>query len=541
MKVAPVLSAVLAIGLSTLSASALITQPNDTVMPLDSMNGEIQLYSLFESRGEALDYRADGNTEPSTFSPLCGFTAELVLNETGSRLGVGWYNVDPGATAPPALGDIHEIVPAGSPVGTVIRAADIRSDPAYAGGQIGFALIGQQTHYSEQRWNPVCTGCTPAGPWVTAVIYASVVTPNAFYVAFEDGNVGPNPGDFNNDGDYNDYVYFFSGLTCTGGGEPCDTGLPGVCAPGMTQCAASGLTCQGLVPSSQEICDGLDNDCNGVTDEGDLCPADHVCDRGVCVQACGRGEFVCPADRSCNDAGFCVEPACAEVSCDEGEVCVGGQCRAPCDGIVCPFPTVCRVGVCVDPCSNVTCEGGTVCDGGVCKPSCPCTPCPSGRACEEETGLCRESACVGVTCPAGQRCDAGACVDACAGAVCPSGQVCAGGACVDDPSTTTASGVSGSTGAGLDVGAGGGAAGPAGSGGGGGSGGSGGVGGGSGGAPAESSGGDGAGGGCGCLVAGAQGARGAPIAALVLALAGALRRRLRGGNAAAKAAAARLP
>ncbi|CAN96904.1 hypothetical membrane-anchored protein [Sorangium cellulosum So ce56] len=37
-----------------------------------------------------------------------------------------------------------------------------------------------------------------------------------------------------------------------------------------------------------------------------LCPPEHVCDRGVCVQACGRGEFVCPSDK-------------------EGTVCDGGS------------------------------------------------------------------------------------------------------------------------------------------------------------------------------------------------------------------------
>ncbi|XXT15865.1 MopE-related protein [Sorangium sp. So ce429] len=515
----------LSLGLSSLPASAVITQPNGEIMPRDSMNGEVQLYTLFTRREEAIDYRADGNTEPATFSPLCGFTAELVLSQTGARLGVGWYNVDPAATAPPARADIHEIVPAGSPVGAVITSADIRSDPAYAGGQIGFALIGAQTHYTEQRWNQVCTGCTPAGPWVTAVIYTSASTPNAFYVAFEDGDVGANPGDFNNDGDYNDYVYFFSGLTCTGGGEPCETGLPGVCGPGLTQCSAGGLTCQGLVPSSQEACDGLDNDCNGVTDEGELCPPSFVCDRGVCVQACGAGEYTCPPEKACN-AGFCVDPACREVVCDAGQVCAGGTCSAPCDGVRCPFPSVCRVGVCVDPCKDVTCDDGAVCDGGVCKPSCPCTPCAGGRACDEASGVCREPACIGVECPAGQRCDAGSCVDACAGAVCPAGQLCAQGACVEDPSASGASGTNASIGAGLDAVSSGGATGPGGSGGADGGGGGGGMGGGSGGAGAG--GGEG-GGGCGCLVAGAPGRAGAPLAVLALALAGVVRRRRRGG------------
>jgi hypothetical protein len=200
---------------------------------------------------------------------------------------------------------------------------------------------------------------------VTAVIYASKLTPNAYYLAFEDGPVGANPNEFNNDGDYNDYVYFFTGLTCSGGGQQCDTGKLGVCAPGITQCTANGVTCQELVPSSPESCDGIDNDCNGTTDEGDLCSEGFVCDKGTCVKACGSGEFVCPPDKVCDAAGFCVDPACKDVACPAGEVCVGGECKAPCDGVVCPYPTECRVGVCVDPCAGVMCEQGQVCDKGV--------------------------------------------------------------------------------------------------------------------------------------------------------------------------------
>ena len=37
-------------------------------------------------------------------------------------------------------------------------------------------------------------------------------------------------GTYKNDGDFNDFVFFITGLTCEGGGEPCDTGLKGACA-----------------------------------------------------------------------------------------------------------------------------------------------------------------------------------------------------------------------------------------------------------------------------------------------------------------------
>ena len=53
-----------------------------------------------------------------------------------------------------------------------------------------------------------------------------------------------------------------------GGGLPCGTGLPGVCAPGVTHCTGGGIQCAPLAAGSPEVCDGLDNDCNGIVDDG---------------------------------------------------------------------------------------------------------------------------------------------------------------------------------------------------------------------------------------------------------------------------------
>jgi MYXO-CTERM domain-containing protein len=359
-------------------------------------------------------------------------------------LDFGWYNVSDPTT-------IHNLIPASAiqaqanmglgcqtpfnPFITFTGTA-IRNDPAYAGGLVGFALYNAANpgsynpHYSDYTLNqPQCTACSPPGPWKLAVIYPSKSTPNAYYIAFEDGIVSNSS--FSNDGDFNDDVFFLTGITCAGGGQPCDTGKPGICAQGLTQCTPSGVVCQQLnQPAPKETCNGLDDDCNGKVDDGNgLCNPGFVCDKGMCVQKCGSAEFQCPGGQVCSQ-GFCIDMACVGVNCPSGEVCVDGTCKAPCDGVVCPYPQVCRVGACVDPCAGVMCDASQVCQNGVCVASCNCAPCPASTACDSGSGQCVDPMCVGVTCMAGKHCVGGTCKDDCDGAKCPSGETCKNGKCV---------------------------------------------------------------------------------------------------------------
>jgi surface antigen len=54
-----------------------------------------------------------------------------------------------------------------------------------------------------------------------------------------------------------------------GGSIACETGVPGPCADGRVRCVAGSTSCRSLVDPSPEVCDGIDNDCNGEVDDGD--------------------------------------------------------------------------------------------------------------------------------------------------------------------------------------------------------------------------------------------------------------------------------
>ncbi len=417
----------LCLGFVATNAGASVTEPNGLVVPGDSSIGsEIQLSAYFSSVGDAIDEKVDAHTTPDTFSPLCGFTGEFVLNQAGSHFGVGWYNVDPAAKTPPPASAIHVITAAGAPVGTKFSGTDIRKDPAYTGGAIGFALIGGQIHYSEQKWNVVCTSCSPATPWVLSLTYQSKKTPNAYYLGFEDGNV--DGSSFANDGDFNDDVFLFTGLVCAASGKACDTGKKGICAFGSISCVDGKELCKDAVLPGAKQCNGLDNDCDGKLDDGP-CPDGTICTKGACIPKCGTGEFKCSGGTVC-DAGICVEASCVGKTCPDGTTCVAGTCVDACTGVKCPTGLICRVGVCVDPCASLACGSDEVCEGGLCKPGCACAGCPTGSTCDATSKKCLPAGCAAKTCPAGSHCESGGtCVDSCVGVTCPKGQTCALGVC----------------------------------------------------------------------------------------------------------------
>lgn len=395
--------------------------------------------------GEDIDVVATATIDQETFNPLCNLTFEVLFKGASFLNVFGWYEVTRDANGDPmqpALEDMHVMLGCDTPLGQVVS---LPQPPGVT--EIGFFLANNTSANCVDDGNGQLTS-EPSNLFfsqpelndddgrVHLLIWQSRANPTAFYFGWEDQRGG-------GDNDFEDLLTFVTGIQCAGGGDLCDTGEAGLCAQGVEQCRDGELACVPLQTPRDEVCNALDDDCDGAVDEGDdLCSEDMICHRGTCKPRCGGGEFQCAPPLVCDPTGVCVESACLNVDCEQGEVCRAGECVGACDGIVCPHGSACRSGVCVDVCEGVTCDEGFACavvhpeelNGaaiGLCK-SCGCSGCEDGFTCEQN--LCVADACVDQTCAEGFRCEAGACVDNCEGAKCPTGMKCEGGACIEDES-----------------------------------------------------------------------------------------------------------
>src|ERR1700722_10514595 len=152
------------------SATAQVVEPNGIGVPaVVAGSTETTLQQFFTAQGETIDATQDASTSPAVFLPLCDFQATLVLSQSQAQAGLDWYNVPTSPTAAPT-----PLYPIGAPplaIGATVGSSDIRSNPAYAGGLIGFALMKNlgngyvPIYYSEYMRNVDCTGCTMPGYW----------------------------------------------------------------------------------------------------------------------------------------------------------------------------------------------------------------------------------------------------------------------------------------------------------------------------------------------------------------------------------------
>ncbi|HRI62722.1 MAG TPA: MopE-related protein [Polyangium sp.] len=171
-----------------------------------------------------------------------------------------------------------------------------------------------------------------------------------------------------------------------------------------------------------EICNGLDDDCNNVIDDGpgSVCADGTMCINGTCggtTQQCGPNSPPCPPGQMCSSMGVCVGSCMASPETCNGidDDCDGAVDDTPAGTTLCPNGTTCVNGTC----------GGTNTQCG------PMRPCPTGQMCTA-TGICVTTGCM----PAPETCNGrdddcnGVIDDAAPGTIlCPNGGQCVNGAC----------------------------------------------------------------------------------------------------------------
>ena len=250
----------------------------------------------------------------------------------------------------------------------------------------------------------------------------------------------------------------------------------GACS-GVEVCTGGIATCDGKEPAP-EICDGLDNDCDGETDE-DLCDDGDACTKDTCnlvgeTLECSHVQddtLLCDDGDVCTTTDKCEAGVCKGFNpqvCDDGNPCTDDTCdatigcltsfnTAPCeDGNQCTENDVCANGAC-QPGPQKGCDDGNPCTSDSCDPAvqggCVYAVANEGFSCDSpEAGQCQSAkcslgACVpynedGIGCTTNNSdCSAGVC----SGGICNviPGQTCKvdGGICSSDvPGTCTSSG-----------------------------------------------------------------------------------------------------
>lgn len=153
-----------------------------------------------------------------------------------------------------------------------------------------------------------------------------------------------------------------------GTGVPCTTGLPGACSAGHTACVGNSIDCAPNSPPIPEICDGLDNDCNDQIDEGNPeggagCNTGQPGGCSAGIMQCINGGLVCSA------VGMAGQEVCngtddnCDGAVDEGNPGGGAACGTGQLGVCAAGTTVCSGGKI--HCNQSVPAGAEVCNDGL--------------------------------------------------------------------------------------------------------------------------------------------------------------------------------
>ncbi len=216
--------------------------------------------------------------------------------------------------------------------------------------------------------------------------------------------------------------------------------------PGVRMCDTAGLTGCNAPPAAVEVCDGLDNDCNGTTDDA-ACDDKNGCTSDICKP--GSGCSHTPSSGPCDADGN----ACTVGDACDGATCVPGKAKACDDQNPCTIDSCNPKSGCVQapddgaPCTDDNpCTIGDLCKSGECaagKPkTCTSTDICMDAKCNMADGACKYTAILGCTgtCVAGQcpddgnpctavQCVAGQCQVSFTAAACDDGNPCTSEQC----------------------------------------------------------------------------------------------------------------
>ncbi len=164
--------------------------------------------------------------------------------------------------------------------------------------------------------------------------------------------------------------------------RPCPGGIDtGECSAGTQMCnAGKWSACSGQRGKQVEMCDGDDDDCDGVEDNAPSdCRSPMMCRDGKCEECTnGRSE-------DCEDANACQPP---RRTCSNGQ---WGECTG---GLRCESDETCTDGRCISNCNNGNLDPGEQCDPGMTGWSATCNSSDCTRriyqACSAPGGPCGE-------------------------------------------------------------------------------------------------------------------------------------------------------